>query len=68
MKSIAGGIQDSDKKSKALSGSETLKKYDKAADGPVSKQDGEAFLAAAVKMDELFEDFLDQLRDVPDEL
>jgi hypothetical protein len=66
MKSIAGGIFDPDKKTRALADSESLKKYAKATDLPVSKQDGEAFLTAAVKMDELFEDFLDQLRDVPD--
>jgi hypothetical protein len=68
MKSIAGGIYDPEKKTRALADSETLKKYAKAADIPVSRQDGEAFLTAANKMDELFEDFFEQLRDVPDEL
>ncbi|CAB9499316.1 expressed unknown protein [Seminavis robusta] len=68
MKGIAGGIFDADKKKQALADAESLKKYAKAADGPVSNQDRQGFLAATVKMDDLFEDFLDQLRDVPDEI
>ena len=68
MKGIAGGIFDPEKKKQALADAESLKKIAKGADVPVAKQDGPAFLAAAEKMDALFEDFLDQLRDVPDEL
>ena len=68
MKSIGGGISDPAKKKQALADAESLKKYAKAADVPVNKQEGDNFLTVAVKMDELFEDFFDQLRDVPDEL
>jgi hypothetical protein len=68
MKMIAGGIYDSEKKKKALEDAESLKKISKSADIPVNKHDGEGFLTLAYKMDDIFEDFLDQLRDVPDEL
>jgi len=68
MKSIAGGIFDPEKKKQALADAEALKKYAKAADVPVNKKDGAGFLTVAVKMDDLFEDFFDQLRDIPDEI
>ena len=68
MKSIAGGIFDPEKKKLALADSENLKKLAKSADVPANKQDGAGFLAIATKMDDVFEDFLDQLRDVPDEI
>lgn len=68
MKSIAKGIYDPTKQKKAVEDGESLKKYAKAADVPVSKQDGNGFLTVAAKMDDLLEDFLVQLSDVPDEL
>lgn len=68
MKAIAGGIFDPENKKQALADADSLKKIAKSADVPANKQDGEGFLTLAYKMDDLFEDFLDQLRDVPDEL
>jgi hypothetical protein len=68
MKSVAGGIFDPEKKKQALADSDLLKKYAKAADVPANKADGEGFLTVAAKMDDVLEDFLDQLRDVPDEI
>jgi len=68
MKSIAGGIYDPAKKKQALEDAESLKKISKGADVPASKKDGPGFLAAAAKMDALYEDFLVQLQDIPDEL
>ena len=68
MKAIAGGIYDPEKKKQALVDADSLKKYAKSADVPVSKQDGKGFLAISVKMDDTFESFMEQLRDVPDEL
>ena len=68
MKSMSGGIFDPEKKKQALADSESLKKIAKSADVPVSRKDGEGFLSLAYKLDEIYEDFFDQLRDVPDEL
>ena len=68
MKAIAGGIYDPEKKKQALVDAEDIKKIARASDVPVSKQDGGGFLAAAKKLDDIYEDFLEQLRDIPDEL
>lgn len=68
MKSIAKGIYDPTKQKKATDDGEQLKKYAKSADVPVSKQDASGFLSYAGKMEDLLEDFLVQLSDVPDEL
>ena len=68
MKGIAGGIYDPEKKKKADEDIKTLQKYAKAAEGPVNKQDGGAVVAILKKCDELIDDFLDLLRDVPDEI
>jgi hypothetical protein len=67
MKSIAGGF-DAEKKAKAAALVEDLKKYSKAADAPTGSQDGPQFLAYSKKIVGIFDDFLDLLSDVPDEL
>ncbi|KAL7441460.1 hypothetical protein ACHAXM_011507 [Skeletonema potamos] len=68
MKVISKGIFDPTKKEKAEEDIKLLQKVVQAAQKPVSQKDGAGFAAIATKADGLFEDFLDQLRDVPDEL
>ena len=68
MKGISGGVYDPEKKKKAEEDIKLLRKYAKAGEGPVNKQDGEAFLAVMKKSNELIEDFFEQLRDIPDEI
>ena len=68
MKTMANSIYDPEKKKVALADADSLKKISKSADVPVSQKDGAAFLALASKMDGIYEEFFDQLRDVPDEL
>jgi len=67
MKSIANGL-DPEKKKKAAALIDDLKKYSKAADGPTGSKNGPEFLAYAKKITGIFDDFLDLLNDVPDEL
>jgi len=67
MKSIASGL-DAEKKTKAATLVEDLKKYSKAADAPTGSQNGPEFLAFSKKMVGIFDEFLDLLSDVPDEL
>jgi hypothetical protein len=59
---------DQSKQAKAEEVIKLLQKLAQAAQGPVSKQDAQGFGTIAAKADGLFEDFLDLLRDVPDEL
>mmetsp|Transcript_15818 Transcript_15818/g.30999 ORF Transcript_15818/g.30999 Transcript_15818/m.30999 type:complete len:198 (+) Transcript_15818:83-676(+) len=61
-------IFDPTKKAKAEEDIKLLQKVVQAGQGPVSKKDSAGFGAVASKADDLFEDFLDLLRDVPDEL
>lgn len=68
MKFISKGIYDPSKKEKADEDIKLLQKVVQAAQKPVSQKDGKGFSAIATKADSLFEDFLDQLRDIPDEL
>lgn len=68
MKVIAKGIFDPDKKAKADEDIKLLQNLVQAAQKPVSKQDAAGFGIVAKKADSVFEDFFDQLRDVPDEL
>ena len=68
MKVISKGIFDPSKKEKADEDIKLLQKVVQAAQKPVAQKDTKGFSAIAVKADGLFEDFLDQLRDVPDEL
>ena len=67
MKSIANGF-DPEKKSKAATLADDLKKFSKAADGPTGSQNGPEFLAYAKKIASIFDDFLDLMSDVPDEI
>lgn len=67
MKVIARSM-DPAKYSKAEEIVKLLQKLAQAAQGPVSKRDAEGFGSIATKADKLFEDFLDLLRDVPDEI
>jgi len=67
MKSIANGF-DADKKSKGMTLAEELKTFSKAADAPTGSQNGPEFLAYSKKIVTIFDDFLDLLSDVPDEL
>jgi hypothetical protein len=68
MKEVAKGIYDPDKKKKAAEDIQNLQKYAKAAEGPVNKQDGGAFVAIMKKCDDIIDDFFELLRDVPDEI
>ena len=68
MKDIAKGIYDPEKKTKAEEDIKQLQKYAKAAEGPVNKKDGEAFVAVMKKCEDLLDDFFELLRDVPDEI
>ena len=68
MKVISKGIFDPSKKEKADEDIKLLQKVVQAAQKPVAQKDAKGFSAIATKADGLFEDFLDQLRDVPDEL
>lgn len=68
MKVIAKGIYDPAKKEKADDDIKLLQKVVQAAQKPVAAKDAAGFAAIATKADGLFEDFLDLLRDVPDEL
>mmetsp|Transcript_21009 Transcript_21009/g.26807 ORF Transcript_21009/g.26807 Transcript_21009/m.26807 type:complete len:197 (-) Transcript_21009:63-653(-) len=68
MKVISKGIFDPSKKEKADEDIKLLQKVVQAAQKPVAQKDVKGFSAIAAKADGLFDDFLDQLRDVPDEL
>jgi len=68
MKDIAKGIFDPEKKSKANDDIKQLQKYAKAAEGPVNKQEGDAFVAIMKKCEDIIDDFFELLRDVPDEI
>lgn len=68
MKVISKGIFDPTKKAQAEEDIKLLQKLVQAAQKPVAQKDVKGFSTIATKTDGLFEDFLDQLRDVPDEL
>lgn len=68
MKVISKGIYDPTKKDKADADIKLLQNLVQAAQKPVSKKDNVGFGVIATKADGAFEDFFDQLRDVPDEL
>jgi hypothetical protein len=67
MKAIAGGF-DPEKKKKAATLIEDLKKYSKAADVPTGTGNGPEFLGYAKKITNIFDEFLDLMSDVPDEI
>lgn len=67
MKSIASGL-DSEKKKKAMVLVDEVKKLSKAADGPTGSGNGPEFLTYSKKLVSVFDEFLDLLSDVPDEL
>jgi hypothetical protein len=68
MKVIAKGIYELDKKTKADQDIKLLQSLVQVAQKPVSNKDSAGFGVVAAKADELFEDFFDLLRDIPDEL
>ncbi|KAL7538706.1 hypothetical protein ACHAWF_006194 [Thalassiosira exigua] len=68
MKVITKGIYDPAKKTKADEDVKLLQNLVQASQKVVSKKDAAGFGVVAAKADGLFEDFLDMLRDVPDEL
>jgi cytochrome c556 len=68
MKSIAGGFYDPEKKKKAAALIDDVKKLSKAANVPAGSQNGPDFLAYSKKLISSFDEFLDLLQDVPDEL
>jgi hypothetical protein len=68
MKAIAGDFYEPEKKKKAAELIVDLKKYSKAADAPTGTQNGPEFLAYARKISSILDEFLDLLRDVPDEI
>lgn len=68
MKGIATGLYEPNKKEKAGQLIDALKKVSKAADASTGSQSGPEFLVYAKKLDNIFEEFLELLRDVPDEL
>lgn len=61
-------IYDPEKKKSAEEYIKTLQKLAQAGDGPVSKNDADAYATILKKSYELLENFFDLLRDVPDEL
>jgi hypothetical protein len=68
MKVIAKGIYEPAKKTKADEDIKLLQSLVQVAQKPVSNKDSAGFGVVAAKADELFGDFLDLLRDIPDEL
>ena len=68
MKEISKGMTDPTKRTKAEEDVKLLQGLVQAAQKPVSKKDAAGFGVIANKADSLFEDFFDQLSDVPDEL
>jgi hypothetical protein len=68
MKSIAGGFYEPEKKKKAAALVDDIKKISKAADASTGSRNGPEFLAYSKKLISSFDEFLDLLQDVPDEL
>lgn len=68
MKAIASGFYDPAKKKRASELIDDIKKVSKAADAPTGSQNGPEFLVYAKKITSILDEFLDLLRDVPDEL
>jgi hypothetical protein len=68
MKVIAKGIYEPAKKTKADEDIKLLQSLVQVAQKPVSNKDSAGFAVVAAKVDDLFGDFLDLLRDIPDEL
>jgi hypothetical protein len=68
MNSIASGFTDADKKRKGSELIEKVRKLSRAADVPVNDKNGPEFLLVSKKIRSAFDEFLDLLRDVPDEI
>ena len=68
MKAISAGFYDPEKKKRAPELIDAIKKLSKEADSTTRAQDGPGFLAYGKKLDAIMEEFLELLRDVPDEL
>ena len=68
MKQIASGFYDPEKKKRAGELIDSLRKTTKAADSVTDAKNGPEFLAYTGKLDGILEEFLELLRDVPDEL
>lgn len=68
MKSIAAGFYDPDKKKKAATLIDDVKKLSKSADASTGSQNGPEFLTYSKKVLSSYDEFLELLQDVPDEL
>jgi hypothetical protein len=68
MKSISAGLYEPAKKKRAAELIDALRKFSKAADASTGTQNGPEFLGFASKLVAILDEFLDLLRDVPDEI
>jgi hypothetical protein len=68
MKSISISIYDPEKKKAAVATIEEVKKYSKAGEASVNDQDAQGITVVLDKVDSIFAEFLDLLRDIPDEI
>lgn len=68
MKSVAISIYDPEKKKAAVKTIEEVKKYSKAGEGSVNNQDPEGIVVILDKVDAIIDEFLELLRDIPDEI
>jgi hypothetical protein len=68
MKAVAKGIFNPDNNKQALNDVAEMKKYAQAGDVSVSKQDASRLAAILAKINELLDDFLASLSDIPDEI
>ena len=68
MKSVAISIYDPEKKKAALVAIEQVKKYSKAGEASVNDQDAVGIVVVLDKVDAIIAEFLELLRDIPDEI
>jgi hypothetical protein len=68
MKSVAISIYDPEKKKAAVVTMEEVKKYSKAGEASVNDQDVTGIVVVLDKVDAIIADFLELLRDIPDEI
>lgn len=68
MKSVAISIYDPEKKKAAVKSIEEVKKYSKAGEASVNNQDPEGIVVILDKVDAIINEFLELLRDIPDEI
>ena len=68
MKSVSISIYDPDKKKAAVATMEQVKKYSKAGEASVNDQDANGIVVILDKVDAIIAEFLELLRDIPDEI